>query len=233
MSEKDKKKEFKKEDLKDPNKRGGKRPRIESGKPDTEITGKTTSDAMKKRVKNQTQKTMDAANKDFGDRGKSGKDEIARISKITKQDEKRDLDLIKQYGSDARKARSYRSSKFDGDMQTATDKAKTGAGSPNPQFFNKDKLKGGGKVKKGYMMGGKMKKGMASGGKFPDLTGDGKTTQADILKGRGVFAGGGKMKKGYAGGGKMKKGYANGGKAKAKVRGSGIAIRGVRPAKMR
>ena len=28
---------------------------------------------------------------------------------------------------------------------------------------------------------------------FPDLTGDGKTTQADILKGRGVFKKGGKV----------------------------------------
>lgn len=27
---------------------------------------------------------------------------------------------------------------------------------------------------------------MAKGGKFPDLTGDGKVTQADILKGRGI-----------------------------------------------
>ena len=33
------------------------------------------------------------------------------------------------------------------------------------------------------------------GGKFPDLTGDGKVTQADILKGRGVFKHGGKVKK--------------------------------------
>jgi hypothetical protein len=32
-------------------------------------------------------------------------------------------------------------------------------------------------------------------GKFPDLTGDGKVTQADILKGRGVFKHGGKVKK--------------------------------------
>ena len=29
--------------------------------------------------------------------------------------------------------------------------------------------------------------------KFPDLTGDGTTTQADILKGRGVFKKGGKV----------------------------------------
>lgn len=39
------------------------------------------------------------------------------------------------------------------------------------------------KAKKNYKGGGKMYK---KGGKFPDLTGDGKVTQADILKGRGV-----------------------------------------------
>ena len=41
--------------------------------------------------------------------------------------------------------------------------------------------------------------------KFPDLTGDGKVTQADILKGRGVKLrkGGMPKKKGYAKGGKM------------------------------
>ena len=37
------------------------------------------------------------------------------------------------------------------------------------------------------------KKQYAAGGKFPDLTGDGKVTQADILKGRGVFENGGKV----------------------------------------
>ena len=33
----------------------------------------------------------------------------------------------------------------------------------------------------------------AAGGKFPDLTGDGKVTRADVLKGRGVFRSGGKV----------------------------------------
>ena len=37
----------------------------------------------------------------------------------------------------------------------------------------------------------KMKKGGKVKKKFPDLTGDGKVTQADILKGRGVFGAGG------------------------------------------
>ena len=37
------------------------------------------------------------------------------------------------------------------------------------------------------------REGKAEGGKFPDLTGDGKVTQADILKGRKVFAEGSMM----------------------------------------
>jgi len=50
--------------------------------------------------------------------------------------------------------------------------------------------------KKGIMkMGGMMKKA-EKGGAFPDLTGDGKVTQADVLKGRGVIKkNGGAMKK--------------------------------------
>ena len=53
-------------------------------------------------------------------------------------------------------------------------------------------------------------------GKFPDLSGDGKVTQKDILMGKGVVkkAGGGMTKKGYAKGGMSKKGYAKGGMTK-------------------
>lgn len=40
------------------------------------------------------------------------------------------------------------------------------------------------KKKPMYGKGGKVV--YAQGGKFPDLTGDGKVTMADILKGRGV-----------------------------------------------
>ena len=42
-------------------------------------------------------------------------------------------------------------------------------------------------MRPGKKDGGKVKK------KFPDLTGDGKVTRADVLKGRGVFAAGGKV----------------------------------------
>ena len=53
-----------------------------------------------------------------------------------------------------------------------------------PKDFNK-----GGRVGKmgGGMMGRRF--GMKKGSKFPDLTGDGKVTFADILKGRGVING--------------------------------------------
>ena len=58
--------------------------------------------------------------------------------------------------------------------------------------------------KKGYAKGGMKKKGYAKGG-FPDLTGDGKVTKKDILKGRGVNVNKGGMmkKKAYAKGGKV------------------------------
>lgn len=64
-------------------------------------------------------------------------------------------------------------------------------------------------------MGGVMK--YKAGGKFPDLTGDGKVTQADVLKGRGVKAAkmGGKMKA-YKNGGKID-GCAMRGKTRGKI----------------
>ena len=88
---------------------------------------------------------------------------------------------------------------------------------------------------KGGARGGKMMMpgGMKAGGsasKFPDLTGDGQVTQADILKGRGVTKkkNGGMMKsKGMAKGGAMaKKGYSKGGAVRGKPRGVGAATRG-------
>ena len=79
--------------------------------------------------------------------------------------------------------------------------------------------------------GGMAKKGYKAGGKMPDLSGDGKVTQKDVLMGRGVVkkkAGGMMKKKGYAKGGMMKKGYKKGGK----IRGYGMA-RGGKVCKMR
>ena len=76
--------------------------------------------------------------------------------------------------------------------------------------------------KKGYAAGGLKNGMMKKKSKFPDLSGDGEVTQKDILMGKGVV-------KKQAGGPIMKKkGYAKGGK----VRGCGIATKGVRKAKM-
>jgi len=65
--------------------------------------------------------------------------------------------------------------------------------------------------------GEKLSEKKLRGGGLPDLTGDGKSTRADVLKGRGVFKHGGKVHK-YAGGGSVK--------SSASRRADGIAQRG-------
>ena len=102
-----------------------------------------------------------------------------------------------------------------------------------------------GKMVKKMMAGGKTKKGYSKGKLVGDQAKldknkDGKISGDDFKMLRGGKAAG-KMvkKKGYAAGKMVKKGMANGGKTKsmakgkAKVRGAGIAKKGVRPAKMR
>jgi len=99
---------------------------------------------------------------------------------------------------------------------------KMGGGMMKSKMASKGGARGGKK-----MMPGGMKNG-GSASKFPDLTGDGRVTQADILKGRGVTKkkGGGMAKKGYAKGGMAKKGYSKGGAVSRKPRGVGAAKRG-------
>ena len=89
---------------------------------------------------------------------------------------------------------------------------------PTGQTFKKGGMKAGGKMKsKGYAKGGMKSKGYAKGG----------------MKSKG-YAKGGMKSKGYAVGG-MKSKLATKKKkpTKQKVRGAGIARKGVRPAKMR
>lgn len=76
------------------------------------------------------------------------------------------------------------------------------------------------KSSSGMRSGGSVKK-MRSGG-MPDLTGDGKITRADVLKGRGVFKNGGSVKK-MAGGGMA---------SSASKRADGIAKKGKTRCKM-
>ena len=113
----------------------------------------------------------------------------------------------------------------------------------------KKKMMAKGKMVKKMMAGGKAKKGYAIGKTvskpdFIDIDKDGDKTES--MKSASMdmqpkkAKGGGMMKKGYAKGKMVKKGMAAGGKAKgaakggkSKVRGAGIAKKGVRPAKMR
>ncbi len=68
-------------------------------------------------------------------------------------------------------------------------KKKMGPGSLSPR------RKGPGPDARDKKMGEKGRQGRRKG-KFPDLTGDGKVTRADVLKGRGVFKSGGMAKRG-------------------------------------
>jgi len=134
-------------------------------------------------------------------------------------------------------------------------------GTPRQRFFGakaggmmRSKMGTKGGAMGGMKAGGMKTKGYKAGG-MKDLTGDGQITQKDILKGRGVpgFKGGGMKTKGYKAGGMKTKGYKAGGmktkgykaggmktkgykvggmKGKSKVRGAGIARKGVRPAKI-
>ena len=118
---------------------------------------------------------------------------------------------------------------------------------PNPKM---PKMKGGGMNMntKGGMKGGGMTKGYSRGGALKKPTADQKGLQKLPTKVRndmGYMKAGGMTKGGMKGGGMMNtKGYAKGGMStkggakkkttgKGKVRGAGIAKRGVRPAKMR
>jgi hypothetical protein len=62
----------------------------------------------------------------------------------------------------------------------------------NKQVSPKGYMKGG-RVEK--MGGGMMKRGMYKKGSFPDMSGDGKVTQKDILIAKGVIKKPGKKKK--------------------------------------
>ena len=95
------------------------------------------------------------------------------------------------------------------------------------------KMMGGGMAmkSKGYSKGGAMKtKGYKAGGKLPMVEKNGEMVPAYAADGKGKMMTGGPVKK-------MKtKGYSKGGVAggkRNKVRGAGIARKGVRPAKMR
>ena len=82
--------------------------------------------------------------------------------------------------------------------KTFTYQGKEYSVNPNLYYFPLAKKAGGGiMTKKGFANGGSAQSKTQSRGNFPDLTGDGKVTKKDVLRGRGVpgFKKGGSAKK--------------------------------------
>ena len=82
---------------------------------------------------------------------------------------------------------------MDRKMMNAEEAPMTGTDDVIPETIRAPKRMGGKRLMPGMGRGGILAKGGANKGSkaFPDLTGDGKVTRADVLKGRGVFKRGG------------------------------------------
>jgi len=172
----------------------------------------------------------------FGADGKMGGDKGLLDNKLTRAFTKRDE--LNELRAEVAKKKPVK--KMGGGMMKSKMASKGGArgGKKMPGG-----MKNGGMAKKGYALGGSATKNKKKSS-FPDLTGDGRVTQADILKGRGVTkkrnggmmkskmaskggAKGGRMPGGMKNGGMAKKGYSKGGAVRrGKPRGVGAALRG-------
>ena len=104
--------------------------------------------------------------------------------KTNKQDRKV-RKALKKYGKGLEASRKGNEKKADRMQAKGAKKArKAGMSMPRLEEFEKRGYNLNPKSGRVYGGGGKMK--YKKGGKFPDLTGDGKVTMADVLEGRGV-----------------------------------------------
>jgi len=154
-------------------------PTIKSVKPNLKKTvQQTKSDEYVKRIR-----TLEGAEKKI----KSGKEMIKEGQRARKKmiDTKRAFQFKHGKSTHAIKPGDKPEVKYKGNVkkQKPEKRVYTGKELEQQDYFNKgrEKKMGGG------MMGRRF--GMKKGSKFPDLTGDGKVTFADILKGRGVING--------------------------------------------
>jgi hypothetical protein len=173
----------------------------------------------------------------YRDRGTSGTAQSMKEYKKIEDAYGKDVGLKMRYGKDAPKSRS-----FGIDPTVAKDMNLSGKLDMSKRELQEKFGKKAGKMikKKSYAAGKMVKKKMMSKGKLVggqaklDKNSDGKISGEDFKL---MYGGGMTKKKMMAGGGvkkkMMAKGGATGGKKKAKVRGAGIARKGVRPAKMR
>jgi hypothetical protein len=123
------------------------------------------------------------------------KSEVKPKAKVEKEKPKKERKRFRPFGGAIRRALLGKDEKFGGDKgaidfvrrKKKEDKKKPTSPASGASRRPGGKAMGGMMKAKGMAKGGKMmKKGYAMGGaakKFPDLTGDGKVTQKDILKG--------------------------------------------------
>ena len=206
--------------------------------------GPSPEDAVRKRRAKQEADDVAKIEKKYRNRGTSGSKQALKEIEALEKKGFQDYNLANQYGTDAMKSRGFGQKTQAPMKQGGSGKEDIGA-LPNKGGVVKDEIpmkkKAGGMMKKGYAKG-KMVKKMMSAGKLVggqkklDKNNDGKISGDDFKK----MKAGGMTKKGYAQGKMVKKGMAAGGKAKgkakggkSKVRGAGIARKGVRAAKMR
>ncbi len=153
-------------------------PTIKSVKPSTTVTKKGVKASLKKTRSDEYRKRYTALDK-AEDKVKTGK----KMMQEGQRERKKMVDTGRAF--QFKHSKSYHAVK-PGDKDQYKPQMKVAG--PQKKFktgkeLEREKKMGGG------MMGRRfgMKKG--SGKKFPDLTGDGKVTFADILKGRGVING--------------------------------------------
>ena len=148
-------------------------PTIKSVKPTKDIKG-----SVKRVYRDETSKRIDAVTKT--------KEKMAAGKKMMREAQKEKKNLV-----DTGRAFQFKSTKDIYSVKPGENPKKQYKGllkedKPQKKFktgkeLSREKKMGGG------MMGRRF--GMKKGSKFPDLTGDGKVTFADILKGRGVING--------------------------------------------
>ena len=224
--------------------------------------GPSPEDAVRRRRAKQEADDIAKVRKKYRNRGTSGSKQAIKEIEALEKKGFQDYNLANQYGTDAMKSRGFGQKTQAPMKQGGSGKEDIGA-LPNKGGVVKDEIpmkkKAGGVMKKkmmarggkakGMARGGKAKgmarggkaKGMAAGGELKMVKGkDGKQVPFYAADGVGKMKAGGMTKKGYAQGKMVKKGMAAGGKAKgkakggkSKVRGAGIARKGVRAAKMR
>ena len=210
------------------------------------VTGKDKKPGIRRNVGSGREKKANVTREQLQKTGLTLRDYLNFMDKNNRRPTKADAAAAKSITEGFKKKKAVK--KAGGGMMKSKMKAKgMKAGGKMKSKMKAKGMKAGGKMKaKGMAKGGMKTKGYMAGGlkDAPEGNKGLKKLPKKVRNKMGFKAKGGMMKtKGYAKGGMKTKGYAAGGMkskmatkkkaTKQKVRGAGIARKGVRPAKMR